>query len=105
MLLHVGAFLIPASQRLDRKAVTKIVQPRAMAVREPSQADLAGELDKGSSYRTRDQPRALLGDEKAGTAWDRVLLVPSLYIALKCLLSTGMQRQPARFTKLGVADC
>jgi hypothetical protein len=32
------------------------------------------------------------------------LLITPLYIALKCLLGAGMQRQLAGFTKLGVAD-
>ena len=73
-----------------------------MAVGGASQADLARELDKGGSYPTRSQSRALLRDEKAGTAWDGILLITPLYRALKCLLGRGMQRKPARFAELGI---
>ena len=68
------------------------------------QADLARELDEGVPYSTGGQTRALLGDEKAGTAGDWELMITPLYIPLKRLLGRGMQRKPARFTELGVAD-
>src|SRR3990172_4266906 len=55
---------VPLDQRLDGKSVSKIVQTRAVAVRSPTQPDLAGEIVKRAPDFAAVQPGATAGHEE-----------------------------------------
>lgn len=47
-LLDIQAVTVPAQQRADRESVPEVMQARAKGIGGAAQADLSGQLDKGS---------------------------------------------------------
>lgn len=65
-LFDINTGSVPIKKRGHRKAVAKIMDARAAAIPDFSEADFAGEFDESPSDHAVGERYALIGQEKAG---------------------------------------
>lgn len=66
--LDILAALIPATQRLHRKSMSKIMQSRSMTVSRSAQTNLAGERVECHTHCRSPQSTAFLADQEVRAA-------------------------------------
>ena len=100
-LFNINAGLIPMEKRGHRKPVPKVMDARAEAISNFSQADLAREFDKSPTDHAVGEGCAPVGQEKAGRGWPGIKLVPPIEIQSKLFHSGRMQGNQAGLAELG----
>src|SRR5271157_1013750 len=94
--------LIPLHEDIRRKAMTQVVQTRAMTVRGAPQADLSRQRIERSMNLSAIQSMAPVGDEQIrGDHSSHPMTPTSGDIVRQHRTGRGMQRHEASFTELG----
>lgn len=100
-LFDIDTGSVPMQKRAYRKAVAKVMDARAEAIPDFSQADLAGNFDESPSNHAVGEWDTLLGQKKAGCRGSGVELIAPSKILLEIFNSGSMQRNQAGLAELG----